>query len=95
LIDKVEIVPSLAPDEYQTAEADIVLSDGTVYSARCDVPKGDIYRNPMSEAEILDKFYRNVEFSGVLSRENADCIVEAVADIDQMGDIGALIELLR
>ena len=95
LIDKVEIVPSLVPDEYQTAEADIVLTDGTTYSARCDVPKGDIYKNPMSESDVLDKFYRNTEFSGVLSKENADRIVEAVADLDQMDDIDALIQLLR
>ena len=67
LIGKIEIAPSLPPDEYQTAEVDIVMADGTAYHARCDVPKGDIYQSPMTEEEVLDKFYRNIEFSQTLS----------------------------
>lgn len=95
LIDKIEIVPTLAPDEYQTAEVDIVMADGATYHARCDVPKGDIYKSPMSEEEVLDKFYQNIEFSQTLSRENADRVVETVSRLEELDDIGELIELMR
>lgn len=95
LIDKIEIAPTLAPDEYQTAEADIVMADGTAYHARCDVPKGDIYKSPMSEEEVLEKFYRNIEFSQTLSRKDADRVVETVSRLEELDDIGGLIDLLR
>ncbi|WP_180326679.1 MmgE/PrpD family protein [Raoultibacter phocaeensis] len=95
LIEKIEIQPSLAPDEYQTAEADIVMADGAAYHARCDVPKGDIYKSPMSEEEVLDKFYRNIEFSQTLSRADADRVVKAVSRLEELDDIGELVAFMR
>lgn len=95
LIAKVEIAPTLAPDEYQTAEVDVVMVDGASYHARCDVPKGDIYRSPLSADEIRDKFYRNIEFSRTLSRDEADRVVEMVSQLESLDDIGVLTNLMR
>lgn len=95
LIAKISIDPSLSPDEYQTAEADIVMDDGVSYHARCDAPKGDIYRNPMSQDEIMDKFYKNIAFSGSLSVKEADGIVEMIGRLEELDDINQLIELVR
>lgn len=95
LIAKIEIEPSLDPDEYQTAEVDIIMADGTAYHARCDVPKGDIYKSPMSEEEVLDKFYRNIEFSQTLSSKDADRLVETVSRLEELDDIGELIAFMR
>ena len=92
LISKVEIVPSLAPDEYQTAEAEVILCDGTVLRARCDHPKGDIYKNPMSQEEVLDKFYANIDFSETLSRKQADRIVEAIAHFEDIDDVSVFVK---
>lgn len=94
-IGKIEIAPSLPPDEYQTAEADIVMADGTAYHARCDVPKGDIYQSPMSEEEVLDKFYRNIEFSQTLSREDADRVVQAVSRLEELDDVHELTQFMK
>ena len=94
LIDKIEIAPTLAPDEYQTAEVDIVMADGTQYHARCDVPKGDIYKSAMTEEEVLDKFYKNIEFSQTLSREDADRVVETVARLEELDDIHELTQFM-
>ena len=95
LIGKIEIAPSLPSDEYQTAEADIVMADGTAYHARCDVPKGDIYQSPMSEEEVLDKFYRNIEFSQTLSREDADRVVQAVSRLEELDDVRELTQFMK
>lgn len=95
LIEKVSIEPSLPPDEYQTAEADIVMADGTAYHARCDVPKGDIYKSALTEDEILDKFYRNIEFSGAMDRTQADKVVEACKNLDKLESINQLVDLIR
>ena len=61
---KITLVDSLAPTEYLTAEVQVRLRNGSVLQTRTDVPKGDIYASPMSEAEILEKYYANVEFGG-------------------------------
>ena len=95
LIDKIEIAPTLAPDEYQTAEVDIVMADGTQYHARCDVPKGDIYKSAMTDEEVLDKFYKNIEFSQTLSREDADRVVETVARLEELDDITELTKFMQ
>lgn len=95
LIGKIEIAPTLAPDEYQTAEVDIVMADGTQYHARCDVPKGDIYKSAMTDEEVLDKFYKNIEFSQTLSREDADRVVETVARLEELDDITELTKFMQ
>ena len=95
LIEKIVIEPSLPPDEYQTAEVDIAMADGTVYHARCDAPKGDIYRNPMSDDEIMAKFYKNLECSGALTKEEADRIVDTVNRLEELEDVHELTQLMK
>jgi 2-methylcitrate dehydratase PrpD len=92
---KIEIKPSLPKDEYQTAECDIVMTDGTVYHSRCDRTKGDIYHNPMSDDEILDKFYKNIEFSGFLDKRAADLIVDKVSTLETLSNISELTDLMK
>ena len=95
MIAKIAIDPSLPPDEYQTAEVDVTLQDGTSYHARCDVPKGDIYRSPLTEEEVLDKFYRNIEFSRALPHEAAVQVVEMIAHMEELEDIGELVAFIE
>ena len=71
------------------------MEDGAAYHARCDVPKGDIYKSPMSEEEVLDKFYRNIEFSQTLSQADADRVVGIVSRLEELDDIGELIAFMR
>lgn len=95
LIGKIEIVPTLAPDEYQTSEVDILMKDGTNYHSRCDVPKGDIYKSALTRDEVLDKFYKNIEFSQTLSQAEADEVVKTVARLEELESIDELIKFMR
>ncbi len=92
VIEKVEIEPSLPPDEYVTANVDIIMDDGAQYFARCENVRGNIYHNPMSRDAILDKFYKNV--SGKLSQEQADTVVELIDNLENLDSIRTLTELL-
>ena len=49
----------------------------------------------MSEEEVLDKFYRNIEFSQTLSRADADRVVGIVSRLEELDDIGELIAFMR
>jgi 2-methylcitrate dehydratase PrpD len=94
LLDVTRIDPSLPSDEYQTSTVDIALDDGATLSARCDVPKGDIYRSPMGRGEILDKYYTNIEVSGLGDRELADKVIKIVEHLEEVEDMGTVIDLV-
>jgi 2-methylcitrate dehydratase PrpD len=93
LLEKITIEPSLPPDEYQTANVDVVLAGGETLSARCDVPKGDIYKNPMTDDAIKEKYYANVAVSGVITKEKAKEAEEMIAHLEDLKDISQLIAL--
>ncbi|MEZ2391889.1 MmgE/PrpD family protein [bacterium RCC_150] len=93
LLDKMRLVDSLPPAESLTAEVELRLRDGSVLRARTDVPKGDIYANPMSEAEILEKYYANAEFGGRIPHRNAEEAVKLVQHLDELDSLAPLIRL--
>ncbi|MDR6415626.1 MmgE/PrpD family protein [Pseudarthrobacter sulfonivorans] len=94
LLDKIRLVGSLPPAESLTAEVELRLRDGSVLRARTDVPRGDIYASPLSEAEILDKYYANAAFGGRIPRSNAEEAVELVQHLEQLDSLAPLINLL-
>ena len=59
------------------------------------MPKGDIHQSPMSEEEVLDKFYRNIEFSQAPSREDADRVVQAVSRLEELDDVRELTQFMK
>ena len=93
IIAKMEISPSLDPDEYVTGNVTVIMEDGTEYFARCENVKGNIYHNPMTDEEILDKFYKNV--AGKLTREQADKVIETVNRLEELESITELTDLLK
>lgn len=93
LLAKITLVDSLPPDQSLTAEVDIRLTDGSLLHARTDVPKGDIYASPMSEEEVLDKYYANAEFGGRISRADAEKGIELVQALEQLEDLQPLVAL--
>ena len=95
LIDKIDIQPSLPADEYQTADVDVIMTDGTKYSARCNAPKGDIYKNPMTEAEVKEKFFLNVGLSDSISKKQAEEAEQMIMNLEEIDDISQVIALFK
>jgi 2-methylcitrate dehydratase PrpD len=93
LLSKVDLVPELDPKEYLTSEVLVTLKDGTELFYRAEVPKGDIYKNPISYEQIIDKYYQNIAFSGRVSRDNANKALRIVEDIENLDTIRDLVEL--
>lgn len=93
LIEKIEISPSLDPDEYVSGNVTVIMEDGSEYFARSENVKGNIYHNPLTDEEILDKFYKNV--AGKLTREQADKVIETVSRLEELESIKELTDLLK
>ena len=93
IIDAIELAPELDPNEYQTSEVIVTLDDGKEFFYRTEVPKGDIFKNPCTDEEILDKYYKNMEFSGHVTRETADAARAQVEKFEEIDDVARLVSL--
>jgi len=94
MLGKIELVDSLPPHEYQTAELEVDLADGRTLHIRTDVPKGDIYRTALTDDEVKEKFERNVAFGGGVPADRVGRIIEVVDRFDQLDDVTELTALL-
>lgn len=94
LLGKIALVDALPPTEYLTATVEVEMNDGRVFTARTDVPKGDIHKNPMTSDEVLEKFRANIDFAEGISAEAGERIIEKVARLEDLSSVKELIEPL-
>ncbi|MFV0374728.1 MmgE/PrpD family protein [Microbacterium sp.] len=94
LLERIDIVDSLPRTEYQTAEVEVDFADGRTVRVRTDAPRGDIYRAPLTEAEVREKFDRNMAFGGGLDAALAADVADLIADFDGVADVRQLTALL-
>jgi len=67
-------------------------SDGATFKARCDHPRGSA-ENPLSRAQIEGKFRTYAD--GVLSPSAIAGTIDAVGDLEKLGSVRKLMEMLR
>ena len=72
--------------------AQIERKDGSVVSARCEHPRGTV-ENPLTHAQIEDKF--RTYAAALLPGSQIDGVIEAVANLEQLGSARTLIERLE
>ena len=88
--EQVELRPDPALTGVQSV-VDIELDDGTTLTARCDHPRGSA-ENPLSRAQIESKFRTYAE--GVLAPAAIDGTIKAVDDLENLGSVRKLMEML-
>jgi 2-methylcitrate dehydratase len=94
IMDKVKVVANdefeaLFP-KFQPSRVTITTNDGTEYSTRVDVPKGDP-RDPMTEEEIAVKF--TALGGDVIGKDQCKKLRRCLMDLDTTKDVGELLEL--
>jgi 2-methylcitrate dehydratase PrpD len=67
-------------------------TDGATLTARCDYPRGSA-ENPLSRAQIESKFRTYAD--GVLSPSAIAETIEAVGDLENLGSVRKLMDMLR
>ena len=75
-----------------TTIVEVELADGTKVRGAADFGKGSP-ANPMTDAELADKFRQCAEWGGVDARR-AQQIIDLVWRIDELPDVGELTRLL-
>ena len=66
--------------------------DGATLTARCDHPRGS-FENPLSRAQIESKFRTYAD--GVLAPSAIAGTVDAVGDLENLGSVRKLMDMLR
>jgi 2-methylcitrate dehydratase PrpD len=75
-----------------TTLVEIELNDGTIVKGSADFGKGSP-ANPMTDAELADKFRQCASWGG-LDPRRADAVIDRVWHIDDLHDVGELTRLL-
>jgi 2-methylcitrate dehydratase PrpD len=76
-----------------SAELRVKMKDGREFSEFTDTPKGNP-QNPMTRDEIKDKFRANVEYSGVISKDNAEEALKLLENLDELDSVRSIVKLL-
>ncbi len=72
----------------------ILTNDGAAYSRRVEFPFGSP-RNPMSFADVAAKFRHCCQYSvRPIPHENQDKVINMARDLEEVGDVGAIMRLL-
>ena len=95
ILDKLEIVGDLDKvNGLSPAECYIKLADGTELKSRVEMAYGDYKQTRMPREEVIEKYYKNIEFSGKVSKENADKIIEVIDHLEDLEDVADLMALI-
>jgi 2-methylcitrate dehydratase PrpD len=93
-VRRVKIDASL-PGRSLSAGVRIKTKNGQEFSATTEFPRGTLGHNPLTEAEINDKFLANVAFAKAISREKAAKALHLLAKLEELDTITEVMELLK
>jgi 2-methylcitrate dehydratase PrpD len=93
LADKVayQVDPRSGFPKHYSGEVVVEMDDGKIVAHREQINRGAAER-PITEREIVDKFYQNAALA--IPHERAERILDAVLRLDAMADVQTLAELL-
>jgi 2-methylcitrate dehydratase PrpD len=95
IIDKIslgELEKPFAPD--MGASLTIRMNSGEIFTSDVDFAKGEPGLHPVSKAELIEKFMKNVAFSGAVTVKRAERIISLIDHIEDIEDARELTELL-
>ncbi len=90
LHDSTDIVYSDDP----ITSVEVVFEDGTSRKTSVRYARGDVFFDPLPREAILDKFWKNVEFSQRLEHGKAQMVIDMVDDLERVTDIRELMALV-
>jgi 2-methylcitrate dehydratase PrpD len=93
LSERVQLVPRLPLGNNQASRLVVRLRNGEVLSRYRDAPRGWLV-NPVTPDDVRQKFWRNIEYSSVIDRENARIALSMLDDLESLADVSGLAPLL-
>jgi hypothetical protein len=88
-----KLVASIPPDNKWTTEVHVKTTDGQIFSSHTDMPKGDVFKNPLTKEEIYTKYRDNVAFSKTFPIINAEKALLAMEKLEELNNVKELTDL--
>lgn len=79
---------------FEKARVMVTLNDGRKLTETITKVKGDPLDNPMSQDEIIAKYWTNVAFSGRITESKATELLETLLNLDKLDSVRKLVPLL-
>ena len=91
IINKIELIDSNEGGS-ESARVIVKMKDGQEHTEFTEIAKGDP-QNPLSRDELLAKYWNNVEFGGMVSKDNAAKILSMIENIENLDSVKDLVNL--
>ena len=79
-------------DKTEGIELQVQLKNGKSYSQY--VPRIQMnYADPSDRKKLLDKYYEQMEFSGLIDRDQAEKILEMVENLENIDNVADIVSL--
>ncbi|NUA26927.1 MmgE/PrpD family protein [Cupriavidus basilensis] len=93
LVRKVRLVPNLPLGKNHAGKLTVILKNGQSLSAYRESPLG-WKDNPVTAGQVWDKYWRNIDFSATVSRENAATALGMLERLEEVRDVASLASCL-
>jgi 2-methylcitrate dehydratase PrpD len=94
LVAKIKLIPGAPLKKTTTTAMQVKMKDGRIFSARTDMPRGQIYKTPLTTEEIKAKYRANVAFSQTVPVPKAEKALGIIEKLEDLADVRELTELL-
>ncbi|WP_176484054.1 MmgE/PrpD family protein [Glutamicibacter sp. BW80] len=94
LSQRVVLEPNLQDGFLYAAKIRVKTTDGKEIENTASTPPSGWLENPATYADIVEKFWRNVDFRQDISRENAQRALELLAELENVSDVSELAQVL-
>jgi 2-methylcitrate dehydratase PrpD len=92
-IKKIRLTPANDVD-FEKARVTVTLKDGRKLTETVNNVKGDPLTNPMTHEDIIAKFWVNVDFSGKITRNKAEELLDKLLNLEKLDSARKIIPLL-
>ena len=79
---------------FEAARVNVTLNDGRKLTESQEYARGDPQHNPMSQDDIIAKYWTNLEFTGKISKSKADELLVTLLDLDKLDSVSRIIALM-
>lgn len=93
LSERVRLVPRLPLGNNQASRLTVALKDGRRFTQHREAPRGWLV-NPVTPADVREKFWRNIGFAQTLTQEQATRALALLDGLESLEDISPLVACL-
>jgi 2-methylcitrate dehydratase PrpD len=94
LARKINVTGNTPPDKIESSTIIVKMKDGREFKAYEECARGNALKKPLGRQDIIAKYRNNVAFSGTITNNNSEKVLDMLLHMENVGEITALTKLL-